>query len=243
MMRDGWRPDPVVGAMNIKSPILTAIVLTLAAATPAAAIAHDDHANLPKPGAAKYAVPAGKVEHSITVSEVAGSKAVPSHMRHELWLSRNRARSVTTDLKTGKVTTETVVTARETRIFSAETRRVTVQKTRRASIPWNSSLFEAAVQRAYVEHGITKVIGETTVRGRRAFIVESVPGKWVSDQPEGRTTAVVDAETYTLYERTSTLPDGAFTQKQTTETELLRGAAGHFAMGRHKGAKVRHIAR
>jgi len=227
--------------MNIKAPILTTIALALVAATPAAA---GINANLPKPGDAKYAVPAGKVEHSVTVSEVSGSKAVSSRTRHELWMSRNRARSVSTNLNTGKVTTEIVITRNETRMFSAETGQVTIRKTRRASIPWNSSLFEAAVQRAYVEQGITKVVGETTVRGRRALVVENVPGKWVSDEPDGRTVAVVDAETYALYERTSTLPDGEFTQKETIQTEMLRGAAHvRFAMGKHKGAKVRRIAR
>ncbi len=187
MMRDGSRRRPVVGGMNITTPILTTLVVALVAATPAAA--HPNH-DLPQPGDAQYAVPAGKVEHSVTVSEVSGSKAVPSRTRHELWMSRNRARSVSTDLRTGKVTTEVVVTRKETRIYTANPRRVTVHRNREAGMPWNSSRFEAAVQRAYVEQGITKVIGETTVRGRRAFIVENVPGKWVSDEPDGRTVAV-----------------------------------------------------
>jgi outer membrane lipoprotein-sorting protein len=228
--------------MNIKAPILTTIALALVAAAPAAAAGVNT--SLPKPGDAKYAVPAGKVEHSVTVSEVSGSRAVPSHTRHELWMSRNRARSVSTDMKTGKVTSEVVVTRDETRIFSADTGQVTISRTRGQRMPWNSSLFEAAVQRAYVEQGITRVVGETTVRGRRAFVVESVPGKWVSDEPDSRTVAVVDAETYTPYERTTTLPDGQFTQKETIQTEMLRGAAHvRFAMGTHKGAKVRHVAR
>ena len=160
-------------------------------------------------------------------------------------MSRNRARSVSTDIKTGKVTTEIVITGNQTRTFSAQTGRVTVRRTpRRASMPWNSWLFEAAVQRAYVEQGITKVIGETTVRDRRALVVENVPGKWVSDQPDGTTVAIVDAETYELYERTSTLPGGAFSQKETTRTEMLEGAAPvRFAMGKHKGATIRRIAR
>jgi len=240
MMRDEGHPCPVVGGMNITTPILTTLAVALVAATSAAA--HGNH-DLPRPGDAQYAVPAGKVEHSITVTEVTGSKAVPSRTRHELWLSRNRARSVSTDMKTGKVTVEIVVTRKQTRMYSAETGRVTVRRNREASMPWNSSRFEAAVQRAYVQEGITKVVGETTVRGRRAFVVESVPGKWVSDEPDSRTVAVVDAETYELYERTSTLPDGEFTQKETTVTELIRGASARFAMSKHNAAKLRRAAR
>jgi hypothetical protein len=227
--------------MNIKTPILTTIALALVAATPAAASVNH---KLPMPSDAKYAVPAGQVEHSVTVVEVSGTKAVASHMRHELWLSRHRARSVITDVTTGKVVRETLITRNETRTYSAKTRWVTVQRIRSASLPWNSMRFEAAVQRAYVAQGITKVIGETTVRGRRALVVESVPGKWVSDQPDDRTVAVVDAETYELYERTSTLPDGEFTQKETTRTRILHGrsARGAFVMGTYKGAKVYHLA-
>lgn len=228
--------------MNTKAPLITTIALALVAATPAAA--HVNH-DLPRPGDPAFAVPAGKIEHSVTVTKVSGSEARPSHTRHELWMTRNRARSVSTDVKTGKVTFEMVVTPTETRTYSAQTRRVTVQKTRRPSIPYNSWLFEAAVQKAYVEQGITKVIGETTVRGRRALVVESVPGKWTSDRPDGRTVAVVDAETYALYERTSTLPDGEFTQKETIEVQefLSRSAGVSFAMSKHKGANVRRITR
>jgi outer membrane lipoprotein-sorting protein len=237
MMRDRARHDPVIRGMNITAPIITTIALALVAATPAAASVNPD---LPKPGDPQYAIPVGKVEHSITVSEVSGSKAVPSRQRVELWLSRNRGRVVVTNLKTGKVTTEIVVTNNETRAYSAETRRVTVRKTRPGErLPWNSARFEAAVQRAYVEQGITKVTGETTVRGRRAFVVENVPGTWVSDQPDSKTIAIVDAETYELYERTSTLPNGEFTQKESTQT--FYGAPARFTMSTHKGTKVRYI--
>lgn len=228
--------------MNIKATLITTIALSLVAAAPVAA--HVNH-DVPSPDDPAFAVPAGKIEHSVTVTKVSGPEARPSHTRHELWMTRNRARSVSTDVMTGKVTFEMVVTPTETRTYSAKTRRVTIQKTRRPSIPYNSWLFEAAVQKAYVEQGITKVIGETTVRDRRALIVESVPGKWTSDRPDGRTVAVVDAETYGLYERSSTLPDGEFTQKETFEVQefLSPSARVSFAMSQHKGAKVRRIAR
>lgn len=228
--------------MNIKTPLITTIALALVAATPAAGHVSPD---LPRPGDPAFAVPAGKIEHSVTVTKVSGSKARPSHTRHELWMTRNRARAVSTDVKTGQVTFEIVVSPTETRTYSAQTRRVTVQKTRRASIPYNSWLFEAAVQKAYVEQGITKVVGETTVGNRRALIVESVPRRWTSDRPQGTTVAVIDAVTYGLYERTSTLPGGEFTQKETTEVQefLSPSPRVSFAMGPHKGAKVRYISR
>jgi len=228
--------------MNIIAPILTTLTLALVAASPAAAGVTPD---LPRPGDAEYAVPVGKVEHTVTVTEVTGTKAVPSHMRQELWLSRHRARSVSTDVETGKVTAEIVVVGRETRMYTADTGRVTIQRTGRPSIPFTSSRFEAAVQRAYVEQGITKATGETTVRGRRALVVESVPGKWRSDEPDSKTVAVVDAETYALYARTTTLPAGAFTQKETYETSTLGGGSPQvrFVMGRHTGAKPGRIVR
>ena len=228
--------------MNIKTPLITTIALALVAGAPAAA--HDNH-DLPRPGNPAHAVPAGKIEHTVTVTQVSGSKARPSHMRHELWMTRKRARAVTTDVKTGKVTFEMVITPSETRTYSAQTRRVTVQKTRRASIPYNSWLFDAAVQQAYVHQGITKVIGQTMVRGNPALIVESVPGKWTSDRPDGRTVAVVDAVSYGVYERTSTLPNGEFTQKDTVEVQeyLSPSPRVSFAMGKHQGANVRPISR
>ena len=55
--------------MNIiKTPLITTIALALVAATPAAA--HTTTTTLPTPGNAKYAVAAGKIEHSVTVTEV-----------------------------------------------------------------------------------------------------------------------------------------------------------------------------
>jgi hypothetical protein len=228
--------------MNLKTPLLTTVALAVVAATPAAAhVGHD----LPRPSDPAYAVPDGKIEHSVTVTEVTGSQAVARHTRTELWMTRNRARSVTTNVKTGRVTSETVITPTETRTYSAQTRQVTVRKTRRAEIPWRSFLYEMALQRAYVEQGITKVVGETTVRDRRALFVESVPGKWTSDRPDGRTVALIDAETYALYERTSTLPDDTFTQKQTFQTQELLSPSTRvrFAMSKHAGARIRHNSR
>jgi hypothetical protein len=104
------------------------------------------------------------------------------------------------------------------------------------------------VQKAYVEQGYVKVIGEKTVDGRRALITQSVPGKWRSDEPEAVTTAVVDAETFRLYERSTVHPSGAFSQTATHDVvELLpAGAASaraRLAMAKHPKAKVRTVNR
>ena len=50
---------------------------------------------------------------------------------------------------------------------------------------------------------------------------------------------------YGVYERTSTLPNGEFTQKETVEVQefLSPSPRVSFAMGKHKGANVRHISR
>ena len=79
--------------------------------------------------------------------------------------------------------------------------------------------------------------------GRRALVLESVPGKWRSDEPASRTVAVVDAETFAIYERTTGLPGGEFSQTEVHEvTELLpaaKAAKAKLAMASHRGAKVR----
>ena len=49
---------------------------------------------LPGPGDAQFRVPAGKVEHRVTIVAVSGTKAVASRERQELWLSATRSRMV-----------------------------------------------------------------------------------------------------------------------------------------------------
>ena len=70
-MRDRHAPVSVVGGMNIKAPLITTIALALVAGAPAAT-AHVNHA-LPTPGDPAHAVPAGKIDHSVTVTQVSGS--------------------------------------------------------------------------------------------------------------------------------------------------------------------------
>ena len=177
-------------------------------------------------------VPAGKVEHTVVVRTVSGTKAAPSRERTEQWLTSTHSRTVVTDLETGKVRIEVVTTPTETRRYEAG-RKVAVLRHRRQAPPYRATADEAATQRRQLEEGVTRVIGEKVVAGRKALVLESVPGRWRSDVEGSRTVAVVDAETFAVYERTTALPDGQFTQTEVHElTELLPAKAA--------AAKLRH---
>jgi hypothetical protein len=189
---------------------IAAGVAALALAAPA--MAAD---TLPLPSDARFDVSAGKIEHTVVIQQVSGSKAIPSHTKTVQWLSRDRAHTIVTDLDTGKVKAETVATRNEIRMYNADDRVIRVERRRKpGGLPFNSFTFEQAVQRAYVEQGITRVVGERVVNGRKALVTQSVEGRWRSDEPSSVTTTVVDAESYTLLERTTTMPNGAFTQTQ-----------------------------
>jgi hypothetical protein len=101
--------------------------------------------------------------------------------------------------------------------------------------------FEAAVQKAYVEQGYVKVVGETTVRGHRALVTENAPPKWRSDRPDSTTVAVVDAATFELYERTTSDGD-RFRQQATYHARELvdedAGVLARMAMTRRKHVTV-----
>jgi hypothetical protein len=195
------------------------------------------------PSADAKLVPAGMVEHTVVVRTVAGTRAVPSRERTERWLTRAGSRTVVTDLATGKVRTEIVTGPYRTRIYDRATNRLTVTSHKRQAPPYASAAYEAGVQRAYLEQGVTRVIGDQQVAGRRALVVESVPGRWRSDEPQSRTVATIDAETFALYERTTGQPDGAFSQTEVHETaELLpasaQAARARLAMAPHPGAEL-----
>jgi hypothetical protein len=221
--------------------ILLPLLAALAVLAPAGAAAAQEP-NLPKPSDPAFAVPEGKVEHSITVVEVTGERAVPRHERVERWLGRTRGRTIITDLTTGRISREITYRPGESRVYDAEKKTVRVLVDRRLkSPPWNAMAFEAAVQRAYVEQGYVKVVGETTVGGRRALVTENAPPKWRSDNPDSKTVAVVDAETFRLYKRTTF--DGDLFRQATRHrsVELVDENAGvlaRMAMTKRKHAKV-----
>ena len=199
---------------------------------------------LPAPNDPRRLVPAGQVEHTVSVRKVEGSKAVPSHERTERWLTRTHSRTVVTNLKTGKVRTEIVTSPAQTSIYDAEKDVLRVMRNGKdaQTPPYNAVAFDAAVQKASLEHGYTRVIAEKQVGGRRALVVESVPGKWTTDEPESRTVITIDAETFRPLARTTDLSDGRFVQNDVFEVaELLpagtKTAKARLAMAKHPGAK------
>ena len=219
------------------------LLSTLAAGVAVLGLAAPAQAALPSPSDPAFAVPEGKIEHAVVVQQVSGSNAIPSHERTESWLTRDRAHVVVTDLRTGRLRAETVATPTETRLYTAQDNAVRVLRHRRSrGLPYTSASFDAAVQKAYLEQGITRVVGEKVVGGRRALVTEPVAGRWRSDEHESRTTAVVDAETFALLERSTVHPRGLFSQTQTFSVELLdASAAGVRAlrMRPHRGARIR----
>ena len=219
-------------------PLLAALAVLAPASTAAAA----EQPTLPKPSDPAFNVPEGKVEHSITTVKVTGKRAVPRHERVERWLSRTHGRVIITNLKTGKVDREITYKPGESRVYDAGRKTVRVLIDRNLTTPpWNAMSFEAAVQKAYLDQGFVQVVGEKTVNGRRALITENAPPKWKSDNPNSKTVAVVDAETFALYERTTF--DGDLFKQETkhSRVELVDENAGvlaKMAMKKHKGAKV-----
>ena len=188
-------------------------------------------------------VPAGKVQHTVVVRKVEGTRAAQSHERTEQWLTRTHSRTVVTDVESGKVRTEIVTSPYETRIYDAKRNQVRVTSHKRQAPPYNAAAYDAALQRSYLENGLTGVIGEKVVDGRKALVVESVPGRWRSSEPQSRTVATLDAETFALLERTTGLPGGELSQTEVHElTELLpataKAAKARLAMADHRGAKV-----
>ena len=228
--------------MSRKLPTLLA---TLGLALAAAPAADAQLQGLPLPSDPVAAVPAGQVEHTVTTVKVEGPRSVPSHRRMETWMSANRAHTIVRDADSGRLISDATFTRTESRIYDADDNRLTIMRLARPSkgLPLNAATFEAAVQKAYIEQGYVTVIGEKIVDGRRALVTQSKEGKWRSDDASSVTTAVVDAETFRLYERTTVGMNGGF--KQTTTHDVVEvlpatstAARARLTMSGHKGAKV-----
>ncbi len=228
--------------MSRKLPTLLA---TLGLALAAAPAADAQVQGLPLPSDPVAAVPAGQVEHTVTTVKVEGPKSVPSHRRIEVWLSANRGHSVVRDADTGRLISDNTFTRTESRHYDADEKRLSILRyeTPTKGLPLNAFTFESAVQKAYVEQGYVTVVGEKVVNGRRALITRSKEGKWRSDDATSVTTAVVDAETFRLYERTTVGAGGQFKQTSTYDVyEILpatsTAARARLAMSAKKGAKI-----
>jgi len=217
------RAGPVVGLMRRIIAIVCAGI-AVAASIPVLGGASD---RVPLPTDAAVRVPAGMVEHTVTVQDVTGPHAARRRVRAELWLTRDRGRELVTDELTGEVVAETTAASGEIRVYEPELDRITVEH--RRQLPFASAAYEAAAQRAALESGHTRKLREQIVGGRRALVTES---------PGGRTTTVVDAETYQLLERRTTLAGAVQTEHRTTELLPAGSPRAKLEMRPHPGAKV-----
>jgi len=227
--REGFAPSPaplrspsVVIAMRRIIATLGAGV-ALAAAIPVLGGASD---HLPVPTEEEFRVPAGMVEHTVTLQVVADSHEATRSLRSELWLAGDRGRQLVTDAVSGRVIAETTATGGEIRTYEPQRNTLTVESQR--TLPFASATYEAAAQRAGLESGRTHQVGERTVRGRDALVVRSREG----------TVTIVDAETYELYERRTTLPGTVQTETRTTELLPAGSPRARLTMRPHPGAKV-----
>jgi hypothetical protein len=141
------------------------------------------------------AVPADKIEH--VVREITIHSIQPTHIRTELFLASDRAHWISRDATTNRVVGETTFAKGQDGLTTP---------------PWQSVAQEANNWRHVFDEGKTRQVGETTVDGRRALILESVRGKWVTDEDDQITTMVVDAETFTPYDITTKIAKIDFSQ-------------------------------
>jgi hypothetical protein len=141
------------------------------------------------------AVPSDRIEH--VVREITIQSTRPTHIRAELFLASDRAHWISRDPATGRVLDETTFTRGEDGLTTP---------------PWQSVAQEANNWRHVLDEGRTRQVGETTVDGRRALVLESVRGRWVTDEDDQTTTMVVDAETFTLYDIKTVIDKYDFSQ-------------------------------
>jgi hypothetical protein len=191
------------------------------------------------PAPASIPVADGRIEHVVARVVVSGTRAVPSDVTIERWHSADTAHGVRVDRRTGALETEHVHGPGGTFIFDAKANTLRVDL--RAQGPAPESLAQEGEDlRRQVAAGAYAVAGETEVAGRPAFVLQSVPGVYRSDEPASSTRIVADKETYIPYERTTGLPDGRFTQTVRivkAEQLPLAGNARLLRMGRHDGAR------
>jgi hypothetical protein len=222
--------------------VLAGLAVTAFAAGASAGAAHADGFVVNDPA---LDVPAGKIEHVVRDFHTTGSYG--RHTLDELYLGSDKAHWISRDIKTGKIVRETTFDRGKSLTYEADTNTITEMDDRMSSPPWQTVAQEAAIWKHTFQEGKTRQTGETTVDGRRALVLESVPGKWVTDEPSGVTTMVVDAETFVPYDVKTVLAKQDFTQDVAiTKLETLdRNAQTEqlFALTEHQGAKHAVIAK
>jgi hypothetical protein len=197
--------------------------VALAAALPVLGGASD---RLPAPTDKAFRVPAGMVEHTVTLQVVAGGHEPTRRVRSELWLAGDRGRELVSDADSGQVIAETTAAAGEIRTYEAALERITIEP--HGDLPFASASYEAAAQREGLESGRTREVGRRVVRGRRAVVARSREG----------TVTIFDAETYELLERRTAIAGTVQTETRTTELLPAGSPRARLTMRPHPGAKV-----
>jgi hypothetical protein len=184
-------------------------------------------------------VPANKIEHVVREVQMTGHDG--HHTLDELYLGSNRAHWISRDATTGKIVRETTFDHGTSLAYDAAANEIDELDDVDSTPPWQTVAQEAAVWRDALATGKTRQTGTTTVDGHAALVLESVPGKWTTDEPSQVTTMVVDAQTFEPYDIKTVLSKLSFSQDiaiRSFET-LDRTAAteGLFTMTPHHGAK------
>jgi hypothetical protein len=184
-------------------------------------------------------VPANKIEHVVREFRTTGQYG--RHTLDELYLGSDRAHWISRDATTGKIVRETTFDHGTSLTYDAALNEIDELDDAESAPPWQTVAQEAAVWRNALATGKTRQTGATTVDGRAALVLESVPGRWTTDEPSQVTTMVVDAETFEPYDIKTVLSKYSFTQDVAIRSfaTLDRTAAteGLFAMTRHDGAE------
>jgi hypothetical protein len=202
-------------------------------------------------------VPANKIEHVVRETTIAGDR--PRHTLDELYLGSDKAHWISRDADSGKVVSETTFDRGHGVMWDAKSNELQTIDDKDPTPPWQTVAQEAAIWKHFLGTGATAQTGETTVNGRRALLLQSVPGKWKTDEPSGVTTMTVDAENFTLYEIKTVLAKYDFSQdvklksfdtvdrtaaKESVFALLPKGAAAKAVAARkHAAAKKKSAAR
>ncbi|WCB92840.1 hypothetical protein DSM104299_01540 [Baekduia alba] len=189
------------------------------------------------------AVPSNKIEHVVHETTIAGD--FPRHTYDELYLGSDKAHWISRDVASGKVVSETAFDRGHAVTWDAKSNKLQTLDDKDTTPPWQSLAQEAANWQHTFATGASAQTGETTVNGRRALQLQSVPGKWKTDEPSGVTTMTVDAESFTLYEIKTVLAKYSFSQdvKLKSFETVARTAANEsvFAL-LPKGAAAKAVA-
>jgi hypothetical protein len=208
--------------MRCLVPLLS-LLAAAALAAPAGAVQRDIPAHLYETG-----VPDGVVEHGVVELQISGvPRGYESHLKTEYWALDDRFRSRTTDVATGAVVVESVVTPRGSYLFTARDGRVSMREGARTTPPYPG--WTARYNRELVERGVLVQVGERTVAGfpgvvyavraeRKTSDPDAGEEQWVTDDTSSETELVFERGTFAPLVRTTRKADngghGDFEQRE-----------------------------